>query len=399
VKRYSKKLSVIAIVLMFASVIAGCGGKEVVMKEFSSPDETVTISLNEEWNSEDMGVDGWIGASNKSGTDAAIVMQFEKMSSGLSGIEDAKDLVESNYGFTDITEAEKPSMEGVTGIEAYTCKMDLEGAKGDGYIVYGETDYAYYAFVFAANRMNDNKRSSFKTSCETFKENAPEVENNSTVEVTDTIRWFNAAYAVLTHANGWDYTMYGGMPANETSMQLQISLLDEWWEVTDRASADETLEWLVTEGHNSDFLLNMNDFIDAGIEEVAAENRVDFLLENYEMTEEQAQNYADCYAFYEANPEQAILGWDYSRAMSVLADCYLAGFYTETEALDQAYVVAEMIQETFDSWEAFMESYFVGYEYWAEESSDERRALYEDLKAASDNPYAVDFNLTLEKSW
>ena len=46
-----------------------------------------------------------------------------------------------------------------------------------------------------------------------------------------------------------------------------------------------------------------------------------------------------------------------------------------------------------------MENYLVGYEYWAEESSDERRAIYEELNAASDNPYAVDFNLTLEKTW
>jgi hypothetical protein len=41
----------------------------------------------------------------------------------------------------------------------------------------------------------------------------------------------------------------------------------------------------------------------------------------------------------------------------------------------------------------------VGYEYWAEESSDERRAVYEELKAAPDSPYQLDWNLTLEKNW
>ena len=35
----------------------------------------------------------------------------------------------------------------------------------------------------------------------------------------------------------------------------------------------------------------------------------------------------------------------------------------------------------------------------AEESSEERRGIYADLKAASDSPYSVDFNLTLEKTW
>ena len=46
-----------------------------------------------------------------------------------------------------------------------------------------------------------------------------------------------------------------------------------------------------------------------------------------------------------------------------------------------------------------MESYFAGYEYWSEESSDERRDIYEDLKSSSDNPFALDWNTTLEKTW
>lgn len=46
-----------------------------------------------------------------------------------------------------------------------------------------------------------------------------------------------------------------------------------------------------------------------------------------------------------------------------------------------------------------MESYFVGYEYWAGEDSSERREVYEELKAAADSPYSIDWNLTLEKSW
>ncbi len=46
-----------------------------------------------------------------------------------------------------------------------------------------------------------------------------------------------------------------------------------------------------------------------------------------------------------------------------------------------------------------MSSYMRGYEYWAEESADERRALYEDLKTRQDNPYSVDFKMQLEKTW
>ena len=61
--------------------------------------------------------------------------------------------------------------------------------------------------------------------------------------------------------------------------------------------------------------------------------------------------------------------------------------------------VAEIIQSSFDSWDDYMESYFIGYEYWADESSAERRELYEQIKSAGDSPFSVDFNTTLEKDW
>ena len=92
-------------------------------------------------------------------------------------------------------------------------------------------------------------------------------------------------------------------------------------------------------------------------------------------------------------------GWDYSRMVSVLSSCYIAGYYSETEALDKALEAAQVIQQNFDSWDSFIDSYMVGYEYWAGESSEERRGIYEDLKAASDSPYSLDWNMTLEKSW
>jgi len=46
-----------------------------------------------------------------------------------------------------------------------------------------------------------------------------------------------------------------------------------------------------------------------------------------------------------------------------------------------------------------MESYFIGYEYWAGESSYERREIYEEIKASSDDPFRLDWNMTFEKSW
>lgn len=130
-----------------------------------------------------------------------------------------------------------------------------------------------------------------------------------------------------------------------------------------------------------------------------AEERVDFILDNFDIDEEEAQNYADWFGFYEQYGSDAAAGWDYSRAMSLLGYYYLAGFYTQEEALDKSLEAGKTIQGIFDSWDSFMESYFVGYEYWSEENSDERRQIYEDIKASADNPFVLEWGMTLEKTW
>ena len=219
----------------------------------------------------------------------------------------------------------------------------------------GETEYAYYFILYATPKIKESGITFFNNVCESFTENAPEIETASSTESSDTIQWFNNTYAILTVLNTWDYTLYGGQPADETGRGLSQNILQNSWDVTDRASADETLDWILTEGHRVAFAEEMDYLADAG--------------------------------------------WDYSHAMSLLGFYYLAGYYTETEALDGSLEIAKTLQGKFDSWDALVESYLRGYEYWAEESSDERREIYEDLKKRDDNPYSVDYNTELVKSW
>lgn len=389
--------------VLLALVIGGCGSKEVVMKEFISEDETVSISMDENWRVEDMGAgtEGWLAAFNEDDSEGIIVMQAAK---GLYGANVAdmdawKELIESSYPMSEMEEIEAPAVSGMNVSDAYKCEVTAEGVKGAGRVLYGETDYAYYCILYAAPRINSSGEAYFKNVCATFKETAPEIENASTVERTDTIQWFNNTCAVLTAINGCDYTMFGGLPANDESLATIQALLTEWWDVTDSQSADETLEWLLTEGHRVSFADDMVYLTEVGVADVAPEERVDYLLENFDVDEAEAQNYAYDLEIYEQFGDDAIAGWDYSRAMSLLGYYYLAGYYTEQEALDTSLEVANLIQDTFDSWDDFMESYFVGYEYWAGEDSSERREVYEELKAAADSPYSIDWNLTLEKSW
>lgn len=216
---------------------------------------------------------------------------------------------------------------------------------------------------------------------------------------SDTVRWFNASYAILTELNNHDYTRFGGMKINEFNKQLQIASLEQSWDVTDRDSADETLDWVLTEGHRTGFAEGNKWLAEYGLSELEEDEWLPFILYCFEVDEEEAQVLVDDYAIYDKYGEHAIDAWDYARAMNLVSFYYVAGYYTEEEALDKSLEIAKVFQPMYSSWDEMIDSYLLGYEYWAEESSDERRAIYEDLKSRDDNPYAVDYNTTLEKTW
>lgn len=389
-----------------SAALQGCRAKPpedmlARMQEFSTPDDTASIYLDKSWKTQEAPMDGWLIAASSREDNAVFLLQFIKngLSSQAGSMEDVKDIIKTSYNLSGETKAEAPEVPGMTNVTAITGRMSVDSAEVDAYIVYGETDYAYYSMAYAADKMNDSKIASFKVSCSKFRENAPEVEDRTTAELTDTIRWFNASYAVLTDLNGWDYNRFAGLAANDDVMAMEQKSLEEWWSVTDRATADSTLDWILTEGHRATFAEDMAYLEEAGIRDIAPQERSAFLLDQFEMTEDEAQNYAEMFGFYEQYGPDAIAGWDYCRAMNLMSFYYLAGYYTEQEALDTSLEIARTMQPLFESWDDLMSSYMRGYEYWAEESADERRALYEDLKTRQDNPYSVDFKMQLEKTW
>lgn len=215
---------------------------------------------------------------------------------------------------------------------------------------------------------------------------------------TDTVQWFNATYAILTDANGQDYNLFGGAEPSMIMEAQYQSMLNSSWDVTDRESADETLDWILTEGHRDDFRIT-GELLEQIVAECGEEELINFLMQEFDESQEEAEFDAATYEMYKEYGETAIDGWDYCRALSLLSFYYMAGYYTKEEALDKSLEIAETVQPLFSSWDELIDSYLRGYEYWAEADSSERREIYEELLAADDNPFRVDYNTTLEKTW
>lgn len=270
----------------------------------------------------------------------------------------------------------------LSAVLAFTLACSLTGCGGDG------------------NGAGDDAGS---TADDSQKEEKDGGEKDGTA-ISDTILWFNGTWAILGSINEFDYEAYPGYEMNQTTKVLEQESLKQSWDVTDKASADETMAWIMDEGgHREDFKEEMKYLEECGITDVTDGNYKEWILENFDLgnddPEGQAQSYADAYAFYAEHKKTGIAAWDFSRAMSLCAFYYIAGYYTEAEALDQSLKIAKKAQKRFSSWDEFYESYFAGYEYWAQESSDDRRAIYEGIKVDEHSPFKLDWNLTFEKTW
>ena len=368
------------------------------LKEFEAVDGSYTISMSEKWVQSEDSTAEMLTMSNVLGTEISIVFQIPKSTTAAgTDIDMLRASMEGNYGVTTTDPVDGFEMPGLDGVCAYRGKTTGLALNYEGCFVYGESDYAFYTVAFFTGSMDDEKIETFRAYCSTFKENAPEAENTTSVELSDTVRWINASYAILTEINGWDYNMFAGVPANDANRELEKLSLEEWWGVTDRQSAEDTLDWILTEGHRTQFAEDMAYLESVGLSEI--DDKAAYLAILTDSDEETAEKYVKWYGMYENHGAGAIDAWDYCRALNLLSFYYIAGYYTEQEALDGSLEIAKTLQSKFNSWDELADSYLRGYEYWAEESSDERREIYEDLKSRADDPYAVDYNTELTKTW
>lgn len=176
---FKKVILLYLTVTLLAAVMAGCGGK-VSVKEFKSADESVSMMLPEDWVTQEEGFDNWIVASKKDESEMVLVMQVAKdkdipnLEQYKQDLEQYKQNVESAYQVTGINDVQKPEIPEVSDIKSYTCDLKMEDISGQSYVAYGETDYAYYCFMYITNKLNDKKLNIFKGCYESFKETAPE---------------------------------------------------------------------------------------------------------------------------------------------------------------------------------------------------------------------------------
>ncbi|MCL2336684.1 MAG: DUF1266 domain-containing protein [Firmicutes bacterium] len=221
---------------------------------------------------------------------------------------------------------------------------------------------------------------------------------------SETVRWINSTYAILTISNRQDTALVGGFQPSESNRDIAKSTLKESWFITNRASSDAVIAKLTKTGHRASFLA----FIKRNPEfELNRQQFKTFLDKNSSMDQDTRLLYQNFYDDYHLYGDNAIFAWDYCRIISLYGWGYIAGYYTYSEALDLSLPYAKKLQETYPSWEAMYRDYLTGFNFWRRGSLSKptsenflRLLIMQDLINRTDGPNALPpWDMKLEADW
>lgn len=171
-----------AALLCLYLALAGCGGRSELsneelllgMKEFSMPDGSASLYLARDWLSQDTGRDYLLAVGSEDGGEAVFVFRFPK--DGIAPVEslaDLRELVNDSCHVSGEEAIEAFWVPGMTNVATSRCTVTANGIDGQACLVYGETDYAFYAIGYLSGKWKDSMTASLRASCSSFSETPP----------------------------------------------------------------------------------------------------------------------------------------------------------------------------------------------------------------------------------
>lgn len=220
---------------------------------------------------------------------------------------------------------------------------------------------------------------------------------------SDTIRWMCSAYSIYTYYNDKELGIVGGIKEEDRDVnQRAIRIaLSQGWGIDGRKDVERVLTDLIREGHSAEYHRVIGEMEEEGLLDLSEEEAMAQIP-----LDEDYYRYQAAYLAYEKYGESGIEGWDYTRALQILGDCYQAEYINLEECLDLSLPIAQMLQADYEDWEGVAKSYLYGYQFWKKEDKEDKVTdtndqweIYQELAAMKSGPYSVPFDTALENTW
>ena len=130
--------------------------------------------------------------------------------------------------------------------------------------------------------------------------------------------------------------------------------LNSAWDVTDTATAKETLESLLAEGHRAD--------VDPMLAELRTPEAATENSQEFQAYEDVKKNLVDNYGYTAEQIDglKTTSAWDYDRLVNVARFSYSAGYITEQEMWDYINKAVTQAKNDYNSWEEYFAGVMLG---------------------------------------
>lgn len=232
-----------------------------------------------------------------------------------------------------------------------------------------------------------------------------DIKEQPSKELTHYQRWAIALGAMTVEMNGMPHdqvSLISQYRNPKVEIPLLKTMLKDWWDITDRETTLNTLQWLAHEGHSDQYksfyipILTNTD--------LSAQALTDKYLPKERATTNQTADVTRAFQFVITNKEKTgdnlIYAWDYGRFVFVVRSAFSVGYLTETEALTLIEEVGKRVQKRFHSWKEFGENYVIGRKWWTLQltpSDQTADYLYRTLTAPSGNWSKIPWDWSNEK--
>lgn len=160
---------------------------------------------------------------------------------------------------------------------------------------------------------------------------------------------------------------------SEIDTNIIRTQLKNWWEVTDRDSTLEIVEWLLNEGHHAEADEALEVLHEKGLENIPEEEYDDeeSKMEDVCLIVQDMLENGYC---TEKNIPQTAIAWDLVRVVNVGRWAYLCGYIAEGEMWQIMQQGVEVAKQHFSSWVEYGRSFVLGRGVWHGDPDDSETA-------------------------
>lgn len=213
-----------------------------------------------------------------------------------------------------------------------------------------------------------------------------------------TVRWIIDAYAIYVPFENGEYGELGGHSLNDWDQEQVKEYLSDWWGITSRATATRTISQMLKKGTRASYRHAFETYLKKGYLSMDENGYVDIISISEIPEDEQCRTWV-CYDAYGHLDTRGVDAWDYVRIMRITGLCYQCGYISLEECLDQCLPIAQRLQKEYGSFEEIFESYIYGYQFWKNDSDDDRIYFYRRAAGEAVENIQSEYNTELVKDW